>query len=40
MNLTNLLDYSNSIYNFNGEINSVERKNTNAITKPLLLSHK
>lgn len=34
MNLTNLLDYSNSIYNFNGEINSVERKNTNAITKP------
>ncbi len=27
MNLKNLLDYSNIIYNFNGKINSVERKN-------------
>ncbi len=34
MNLTNLLDYSNSIYNFNEEINSIERKNENANTKP------
>ena len=34
MNLTNLLDYSNSIYNFNKEINSIERKNKNADTEP------
>ena len=34
MNLTNLLDYSNSIYNFNGEINSIERKNKKTYTKP------
>lgn len=34
MNLINLLDYSNSIYNFNEEINSIERKNKKADTKP------
>lgn len=34
MNLTNLLDYSNSVYNFNKEINSIKRKNEKANTKP------
>lgn len=34
MNLTNLLDYGNSIYNFNEEINSIKRKNKNTYTKP------
>lgn len=34
MNLTNLLDYSNSVYNFSKEINSVKRKNVNALAKP------
>lgn len=33
MNLTNLLDYSNSIYSLNKKINSVERKNEKACTK-------
>ena len=27
MNLTNLLDYANIIYGFNGLVNNVERKN-------------
>ena len=34
MNLTNLLDYSNSVYDFNKKINTIERKNLNAHTKP------
>ena len=33
MNLTNLLDYGNSIYNLGENINSLERKNKNADTK-------
>ena len=35
MNLTNLLDFSNSIYDFNKKINSVGRKNLGADTKPV-----
>ena len=34
MNLTNLLDYGNSIYNLGKNINSLERKNIKADTKP------
>lgn len=34
MNLTNLLDYSNSVYDFSKEINTVKRKNVKAVTKP------
>lgn len=34
MNLTNLLDYSNSIYDFSKEINTIKRKNVNAMTSP------
>ena len=34
MNLKNLLDYGNSIYDFGTKINSLERKNNNAYTKP------
>ena len=34
MNLTNLLDYGNSIYNLGENINSLERKNSDADTKP------
>lgn len=34
MNLTNLLDYANSIYHFDKEINSVARKNKNSRIKP------
>lgn len=33
MNLTNLLDYGNSIYNLKENINSLERENVNADTK-------
>ena len=33
MNLTNLLDYGNSIYDFNDKINGVKRNNANALTK-------
>ena len=33
MNLTNLLDYTNSIYNLFGEINTIKRHNVNAKTK-------
>lgn len=33
MNLTNLLDYTNSIYNSFGEINTIKRHNVNAKTK-------
>ena len=32
MNLKNLLDYSNSIYQLGEKINSLERKNKNADT--------
>lgn len=34
MNLTNLLDYANIIYGFNGLVNNVERKNEDAKTLP------
>lgn len=34
MNLTNLLDYANSIYDFDKKINMVERKNEKSRTKP------
>lgn len=34
MNLINLLDYSNTIYDFSNEINSIKRKNEKAETKP------
>lgn len=34
MNLTNLLDYSNSVYDFSKEINTIKRKNVKAVTKP------
>ena len=34
MNLTNLLDYGNSIYNLGENINSLKRKNIKADTKP------
>ena len=34
MNLTNLLDYGNSIYDIRGKINSIERENKDAKTKP------
>ena len=34
MNLKNVLDYTNSVYNFGEKINSVERNNIDADTKP------
>ena len=34
INLTNLLDYSNSLYDFSKKINNIKRKNVNAQTKP------
>ncbi len=34
INLTNLLDYSNSVYDFSKEINTIERKNVKAVTRP------
>ena len=35
MNLKNLLDYGNSIYNLGEKFNSLERENKNAITTPI-----